>query len=104
VVWLVRNERPEPLRIEDAWVPHGRFRGDGHVALGRVVEAGGVQRLELEVAAVEAPGTVVANAFLIVRVRGDGEGWRVFARMQITFDADGAPVPVVENVTAQSLE
>jgi hypothetical protein len=104
VVWLVHNDEPTPVEIHDAWVPHGQFRGDGHVPLAIVVDPGGAARVELAVAAAEAPGAVVRNAFLILRVSGGGRAWRVFARMRVEFDAQAAARPVVEVVTSQSLQ
>ena len=104
VAWLFRNDEPTPVEIHDAWVPHGQFRGDGHVPLAIVVEHGGAARVELAVAAAEAPGTVVRNAFLILQVSGGDRAWRVFARMRVEFDAQAAARPVVEVVTGQCLQ
>jgi hypothetical protein len=100
VTWLVHNDGAAPLRLDDAWVPHGRFRGEGHVPLDMRVEPGGVARLELNVWASEAAGSVVDNAYLILRT----PAWRYFARMHVSFDADGKPAPVVETVTTQYLQ
>jgi len=87
----------QPLAIESAWVPHGRFRGMGRVnfAPARALPLA----LEMTVHAEEPPGTVVENAFLILRL---SNGWRVFVRMRIEFDAAGVPTPVPELVTLQS--
>jgi hypothetical protein len=100
VVWRVANAGSEPLRLEDAWIPHGRFRGDGHVPISAVIDPGASAPLEFVVSANEAPLTVVENAFLILRAGR----WRLFARMRIEFDAHGVPRPIVETVTVQSLE
>ncbi len=90
------------LHLEDAWVPHGRFRGEGHVTLDVQVPTGGETIVELTVSAAEAPGTVVENAFLILRLSGQSQAWRVFARMRVEFSASSM-LPVVEVVTAQGL-
>ena len=103
VCWLVVNEGDDVLRLEDAWVPHGRFRGEGHVPLDVLVSPSSSMRLELEVAVDEPPGTVVSNAFLVLRVLSGEDSWRIFARMRIEFGPGGAPVPIVENVTVQSM-
>jgi hypothetical protein len=103
VRWLVQNATDAPVSVEDAWVPHGRFRGDGHVALAATIEAGGSHLLELGVSAAEPPGSVVENAFLILRVHTEARGWRVFARMRIDFDESGSARPAVETLTAQPL-
>jgi hypothetical protein len=104
VRWRITNLGRQWLRLEDAWIPHGRFRGDGHVPLSVEIAPGQSTRLELTVSASEPPGTIVENAFLILRVRTTAGAWRVFARMRIEFDAHAEPVPIVETVTAQSLQ
>jgi hypothetical protein len=102
--WLVHNDAHEQLELEAAWIPHGRFRGDGRLPLSGVVEPGQATRLEFAVTAAEPPGTDVENAFLILRVASHGEAWRIFARMRITFDARAVPRPSVELITTQSIE
>jgi hypothetical protein len=96
VTWRVDNQGA-PVEVASAWVPHGRFRGQGRLtfqpARGLPLE------LEMTVYADEAPGTVVENAFLILRLV---QGWRVFVRMRVEFDAAGWPRPVPELVTLQS--
>jgi hypothetical protein len=103
VTWMLVNLLDEPLKLEDAWLPHGRFRGEGHVALDAALPVQKEYSLTLGVSASSAPGAVVENAFLIVRLRAADEGWRVFARMRITFSDDASPLPVIEAVTAQRL-
>ena len=94
VTWRLTGEAGA---IESAWVPHGRFRGTGRVNFtpARALPL----RLEMTVQANEPPGTVVENAFLILRLT---DGWRVFVRMRIEFDSSGVPKPVPELVTLQS--
>jgi hypothetical protein len=104
VTWSVHNDGTEPLRLEEAWIPHGRFRGEGRLALDSVVQPGKSIALSLRVLSDEAPGTMVENAFLILRATAGGEAWRLFARMRVGFDADGRAAPVVESMTAQSLQ
>lgn len=102
--WLVRNDEPEPIELHSAWVPHGRFRGEGRVPLAIRVAGHESERLELPVVAAEPPGTVVHNAFLILQVSGNGGAWRIFARMRLEFDAQAQPTPIVEVVTSQSIQ
>jgi hypothetical protein len=92
VAWLVQNRGDSTIELESAWIPHGRFRGQGRLPLEYKLEANETRRLEFRVAAHEAPGTVVENAFLILRARG----WRIFTRMRIEFDPSGIPWPVCE--------
>jgi hypothetical protein len=102
--WLLHNAGAQPLELEAAWIPHGRFRGDGRLPLAVVIDPGASHELEFAVTAEEPPGTIVENAFLILRVRVSGAAWRVFVRMRIEFDPAAVPVPVVETITTQSLK
>jgi hypothetical protein len=104
VTWLVRNEGTEPLRLEEGWVPHGRFRGEGHVALEAQIPPGDSTTVSLHVASAEPAGTVVENAFLILRARRGDQSWRLFTRMRVEFEGDGTARPMVETVTAQSVQ
>jgi hypothetical protein len=99
IAWDLTNMSPLPLTLADAWLPHGRFRGEGHVPLSMRVPSGGTSRVELRVLAAEPAGTVVRNAFLILRTSAG----RVFARMRIEFP-EAEPNPVIEAVTLQPLE
>ncbi len=49
----------------------------------------------------EAPGTVVENAFLILRVVWRDEPWQVFARFRVVFDDHGGPRTTTELITTQ---
>jgi hypothetical protein len=104
VSWLIRNDDAEPIQLHSAWIPHGRFRGDGRLPLAMDVASGGSARLELSVTAAEPPSSVVHNAFLILQVSDSGRAWRVFARMRVEFDAQARPRPIVEVVTSQSIQ
>ena len=102
--WLVHNAGTEPLDLEAAWIPHGRFRGDGRLPLSGQIKALADQELEFSVTADETPGTVVDNAFLILRLSQRGVPWRIFIRMRIEFDPAGVPRPIVEAITSQCLQ
>jgi hypothetical protein len=105
VTWQVHNDGPAALALSAAWIPHGRFRGDGRLALAEALAPGAAVRLTFEVRAREAPGTLVENAFLILRAEDARSGaWRIFGRMRVPFDTDGRPWPVVEVVSTQSLK
>ena len=102
--WVLHNDGASPLDLIAAWIPHGRFCGDGRIPLALEIAPGATQSLQFFVTADEAPGTSVENAFLILRIRMQGTPWRVFIRMRIEFDASAIPRPVVETITTQSLE
>jgi hypothetical protein len=102
--WVLHNPGASPLELIAAWIPHGRFRGDGRLPVSEAIGPGAPRDLEFVVTADEPPLTVVENAFLILRVRLSGAPWRVFIRMRIEFDSAAVPNPVVETITTQSLE
>ena len=104
VTWALCNSGPASLELTDAWIPHSRFRGDGRRSLAVEIAPGATHSQQFFVSADEAPGTIVENAFLILRVRVQDATWRVFIRMRIEFDSSAVPVPVVEAITTQSLE
>ena len=104
VTWGVHNLEPDALRLEEAWVPHGRFRGVGHVPLEVRVPPGESAEVSLEATATEPPGAVVENAFLILRATLRETPVRLFARMRVTFGAQGQAQPAVEALTAQFVQ
>jgi hypothetical protein len=104
VTWTVHNDSSDVLSLEEAWVPHGRFRGDGHVPVVAALAPGERYDLSLEVTSAEAPGTVVENAYLIVRAALGMTPVRLFARMRVVFDQHAQAQPAVETLTAQFVQ
>src|SRR5260370_39880747 len=103
VTWSITNDGTESLVLEAAWIPHGRFRGEGRMPLSTRINPGGSAQLKFSVGAAEAPATVVDNAFLILRVMYGGQPWRIFTRMRIEFDTQAVPTPVIELITLQPI-
>ena len=102
--WEVTNLGSEPLEIQGAWLPHGRFRGDRHeLGPAPALAAGRSARVQFAVRCAEPPGTVVENAFLILNVGWRAEPWRIFVRLRIMFDEDGVPDNTVEAITLQQV-
>ncbi len=100
--WSVSNRDEGPLRMLDAWLPHGRFRcPKQEIVPIRTIQPGAEDRLELPVKAHEEPGTVVENCFVILSVKRGNEQWRIFARLRITFGSDGAPDAETVLITTQ---
>ena len=102
VAWEIRNLGKAPLRLVTARLPHGRFRSrERALRPAPTLSPGEQARVEASVACGGLPGTVVENAFLILRVRWRDEPWQVFARFRVVFDDDGAPATVTERLSAQ---
>lgn len=100
VTWRLHNPTEEPLQILAAWLPHGRFRGEEReLTPALTLSKDESARLELPVACREPAGTVVENAFLILRVLYLAALWRVLARLRVTVDEQGAPHGVTVVVT-----
>jgi len=102
VVWYIQNLGQHRLQLLAAWLPHSRFRSEERdlVPVPQLLP-GERMRLEFPVACSGLPGTVVENAFLILRVLWLEEPWRVFARLRIVFDEQGGPQTTTEVVTVQ---
>ena len=101
VPWWVENRTTFPVEIDEAWFPHGRFRGKREPQVPPTPLAISERRaFESLVQWSEPPGTEVENAFLIVRFRAEetalgATAFRLFARITVTAGADGAPHPQI---------
>ncbi|MGH7846230.1 MAG: hypothetical protein ACREQW_13815 [Candidatus Binatia bacterium] len=100
--WQIKNLAQQPLTIFAVRLPHGQFRSrEQEFALPYRLSGNESAALEIEVVCSEAPGTVVENAFLILRVLWLNNPWRIFARLRVTFDSEGAPHAGAELITTQ---
>jgi hypothetical protein len=105
VAWTIENASAEVMQIEEAWVPHGRFRAERERYDPPLqLVPGEMARLDFNVAFDEKPGVEVENAFVIVRVLWRDEAWRIFARLTVGAEDDGAPQPRIELISAQHVE
>ncbi|MBI3057806.1 MAG: hypothetical protein HYY81_00615 [Deltaproteobacteria bacterium] len=80
VAWRVRNLGQRPLQILSGRLPHSRFR-----------------------ACSELPGTIVENAFIILRVLWLEEQWWAFVRLRVTFDELSGPLSITEVITTHKI-
>jgi len=99
VSWRLTNLAERPLRMLAARLPHGQFRCAPRDVPAMPLSLSDSTTLELPVACREAPGTVIENAFLILRVLHGAVPWRVLARFRVAFDAEGGPLSTTEAVT-----
>jgi hypothetical protein len=92
--WRLTNLTGEEIEILSAWLPHSRFRSE-EFAVALTAPAGGRVEFDSEVACDGEPGTVIENAFLILRL----DSGRAFARLRVTIGEDDTPLAVCEAVT-----
>src|SRR5262249_45997688 len=98
----IQNLGDRPLTILATRLPHGKFRGkELRLETPLNVEAKGTTHLELEVRCGEAPGAVVENAFLILRVVYLDNEWLVLARFRVFINTDSMLTSTTERTTAQ---
>jgi hypothetical protein len=100
--WRIQNLGQEPLELLAAGLPHSRFRSEEQeLSPAPKLLPGESARLALAVACCEPAGTVVENAFLILRVLWREQPWRIFARLRVVFDQHNMPENSTEVVTTQ---
>ena len=98
--WRIRNVATPILSMTTAWLPHGRFRSARRTFDPAVkIAAGSSKRMSFDVECSEVSGTELENAFVILTADLDGEEWRVFARLTVSFGDGGLPTPRTEIVT-----
>jgi len=102
VTWRIENHGDRPLTVLAARCPHGKFRsGEREFSVPVVLEANQSAAIELKVDCKESSGTVVENAFLILRVVWAGKPWLMLARLRVLVNDAGAPGTVTELITSQ---
>ena len=102
--WRVQNVGQEPIEILSIWLPHDKFSSGQQVFDSPIRLMPNESRLlEVRVACLEAPGSVVDNAFVILRLRWMGQPWRALARQRVTIDAVGVPRHCCEVISAHPI-
>src|SRR5262245_32057443 len=102
VAWRVQNLGQEPCTVLSTWLPHDKFASHQTTIDPPLrLLPGESTRLELPVTCHEPPGSVVDNAFLILRLLWLAQSWRAFARHRVVLDDTGTPQPVCQVVTIQ---
>jgi hypothetical protein len=102
LTWKVINLSPEPLTIVAARLPHSLFRSpERRLSPGCKILPDRSADLACSVECTGAPGQSVENAFMILHVTWLDQPWRVFARLRVVINDQGAPHCVTELVTVQ---
>jgi hypothetical protein len=100
--WRIQNLCQEPLQLLSAGLPHSRFRSEEQeLSPAPELLPGESAQLTLAVACREPAGTVVENAFLILRVLWRERLWRIFARLRVIFDQHSVPENRTVVITTQ---
>jgi hypothetical protein len=100
--WHLQNLGHEPLQLVSAALPHSRFRSEEQdLSLAPQLLPSERAQLTLAVACCEPAGTVVENAFLILRVLWRERLWRIFARLRVIFDQQSRPETSTVVITTQ---
>ena len=104
VAWNIQNLDPTPIQILAGRLPHSQFWGEEKELSPSIkLLPNESAQLNFSVTCNEPPGTVVENAFLILRVLWPEKPWRIFARLRVVFDEQGGPQAATELVTAQPI-
>jgi len=84
------------------WLPHDKF-ANRRTTLDPPWRLcpGQSRRLELPVTCHEPPGSVVDNAYLILRLLWLEQPWRAFARHRVVLDDSGTPQHICQVVSVQ---
>ncbi len=102
VSWRIQNLEKHTLQIQSARLPHSRFRSDEKILVPILeIQPGDSARIELPVSCNEPAGTVVENAFLILRAQWKDQPWLILARLRMAFDEKGTPKGKTEVITTQ---
>jgi hypothetical protein len=100
--WRIQNLSQEPLQLLSAGLPHSRFRSEEQeLSPAPELIPGESAQLTLAVACIEPAGTVLENAFLILRVQWRERLWRIFARLRVIFDQHSVPENSTVVITTQ---
>ena len=100
--WRIQNLGQEPLQLLSAGLPHSRFRSEEQELFpAPKLLPGESARLALAVACREPAGTVVENAFLILRVLWRERLWRILARLRVICDQHSVPENSTVVITTQ---
>src|SRR5688572_13437980 len=102
--WRIQNLTQESLQLLAAGLPHSRFRSEEQeLSPAPKLLPGESARLALAVACCAPTGTVVENAFLILRVLWREQLWRILARLRVVFDQHSVPENITEVITTQAV-
>ena len=99
LVWTVQNLSSQALQLFRARLPHSLFYcAEQELNPPWKLEPGESGPLEFSVTCREPPGTVIENAFLILRAEWLQRSWWIFTQLQVIME-DRGPRTTTETVT-----
>jgi hypothetical protein len=104
ISWEVLNHAAEPITIAAVRLPHGQFKSaeqDFTPALN--LAPGETERFQTSVRCEEPPGLVTENAFVIFTVDWLATAWRIFVRIRVVVNPEGAPETTTELISTQEV-
>lgn len=102
ITFGIHNAGSAAVHLDEAWLPHGQFRGAARMPVGVSLDPGQSLSLEATVHVVAPPRTIIENAFLILTISRGLHRTRVFVRLRVPIDAHGAPQPRIDHVSSQT--
>jgi hypothetical protein len=102
ITWRIENIGDGPLKILAARCPHGKFRcGEKEFSPALDLEVKERGEIGLQVRCGEPAGSIIGNAFLIMRVLWAGNPWLILARLRVLVNEEGVPRTVTQLITSQ---
>lgn len=103
IAWEITNPTERSIRVDESWVPHGRF----HSPRKRYdppleARAGGRVRITHDVAYRPLRDPELHNAFVVTRLRRNGERCRLFAQLLVVASSADDVRPQFVRVTQSS--
>jgi hypothetical protein len=104
ISWEVLNHAAEPITIVAVRLPHGQFKSDKQDFTPALnLAPGETERFQTSVRCDEPPGLVTENAFVIFSAVRLGVRWRIFVRIRVVVNPEGAPETTTELITTQKV-
>jgi hypothetical protein len=104
VSWTIGNRSDFALSIAEVRIPHDQFRAVDTVFNPPVqVAPQGSETITTIVHYSEPPGSALTYPFLIARAIWNSLPCRLFGRLRVEADEQGAPHPICEEVTIRQI-
>jgi hypothetical protein len=100
--WTIENHSSEVLSLREMRIPHDQFRAhDVQLDPALDIPPDAVGSIGSTVLFAEPPGSMLVYPFVIVRATWNGLACRLFGRLRVEADQNGAPHATCEEVTVQ---